>query len=136
MPDSSPVNLCRGMSHSRPYRFLTPKTTLVLTVALLLAGCINISLPGEETLFVKGEPFVARGTMAVADVGGPCPVWIGQNGITYHLFQGVYLDNDDFDRVTTPGVTSRLELATRGDLKVDCAIGTIVEVLSVLEIVE
>ena len=108
----------------------------VLLGILLYAGCIDLTIPGQNTLFVKGESFVLSGTAAVIDNDGPCLVWLGTNGITYHLFQGIDLDNEDFDRVTTPGVTSRLELATREDLEVSCQIGTIVEVQGVLEIRE
>ena len=52
------------------------------------------------------------------------------------MFQSPALDNESFDRITTPGVTSRLEIATRDDLEVACLIGTVVEVQDVLEIVE
>ena len=107
-----------------------------MLVPLCVAGCIDIAIPGEETLFARGTSFVVSGTAAVVDNGGPCLVWIAENGVTYHLFQGVRVENDDFDRVTTPGATSRLEVATRSDLVVACRIGTIVEVQGVLEIIE
>ncbi|MCK4342078.1 MAG: hypothetical protein KAY37_10190 [Phycisphaerae bacterium] len=116
------------MSHKRLAAFLV--------LVSLFAGCIDLTVPGEKTLFVKGEPFVLSGTAAVIDHNGPCLVWIGENGITYHLFQSTGLDIEDFDRVTTPGVTARLELATRQDLEVACQCGTIVEVESVLEVME
>ena len=62
------------------------------------------------------------------DQDGPCLVWLGDNGETFHLFQDPRIANDDFDRVTTPGVASRLELSVRTDLFVACEVGTIVEV--------
>ena len=105
---------------------------LVLTGAL--ACTVNLSAP--ETLFPSEGPFVLRGTAALADNNGPCLIWIGENGITYHLFQSPHLDNELFDRITTPGTASRLHLSVREDLEVDCRMGTIVEVQEVLEIVE
>lgn len=113
---------------------MKPRTLLVTTVLALAAGCINI--PGEDTLFVRGEPFILTGTADVLQRWGqPCPVWIGENGITYHLFQGPRLSNEEYDAIAAPGVTSRLEVATRSDLAVQCQVGTIVEVQRILEIV-
>jgi hypothetical protein len=109
---------------------------LSVLAAAAVVGCIQIRIPGEETLFVTGTPFVLSGTASVENQVGPCLIWTGENGITYHLFQGVDLPSADFDRVTTPGTTSRLELSTRADLEVSCEGGTIVEVERVLEIVE
>lgn len=106
---------------------------VALASLLVGAGC-TFEIPGQDTLFVRGEPFVMRGTAVTLDVDGPCRVWIGDNGITYHLFQSVRLANEDFDRVVSPGVTARLQLATRNDLKVDCQTGDIVEVERVLDI--
>jgi hypothetical protein len=107
----------------------------VLVTGVVLGGAC-LSIPGQDTLFVKGEPFIIGGTAAITDCEGPRVVWYGDNGITYHLYQGTRLANDDFDRITTAGVTSRLELATRTDLDVSCRVGTIVEVQRVLEVVE
>jgi hypothetical protein len=96
---------------------------------------LNLDL-APETLFPTGTSFVVRGTMDLVDTeAGACLVWRGENGVTYHLFQHSRVANDEFDLVTTPGVTSRLELATRSDLVVDCQVGTIVEVQNILEIV-
>lgn len=106
-------------------------------MALLSTACsYTFTIPGQNTLFVKGEGFVLRGTATILDRGGPCLVWVGENGVTYHLFQGTGVTNEDYDRVATPGVTSRLQLATRSDLEVVCEVGTIVEVERVLEIVD
>lgn len=105
---------------------------LALCGAILLAGCLS----NQNVLFVKGEPFIISGTAATVNRTGPCLVWYGENGFTYQLFQGARVANEDFDRVTTPGVTSRLEISTRSDLQVACQVGTIVEVQRVLEIVD
>jgi hypothetical protein len=108
-------------------------------LAILTCGLrctFNVDL-GAETLFPSGSSFVVKGTAENAPSPfGICNIWRGANGVTYHLFQGTRVDNADFDRVITPGVTSRLEIATRSDLIVDCQQGTIVEVRQILEIQE
>ena len=115
------------------FRQITIISTLL--ASLLAMSCsVNFSVP--EGLFSSGSPFVISGTATLADNNGPCLLWIGENGVTYHLFQGLTVENETFDRITTPGVTSRLLLAHRTDLEVSCQIGTIVEVQDVLEIVE
>jgi hypothetical protein len=110
--------------------------TLAAALLLLIgAGSCTINF-AADTLFPTGTPFVLRGTADLAEYnGGTCLVWLGENGATYHLFQNSRVTNDDFDMITTPGVTARLELARRTDLFVDCPLGTIVEVQNVLEIV-
>lgn len=112
--------------------------TLTLALPLLLSttGCFEFTFPSEVDLLPGGNPFVISGTAAILDQDGPCLVWIGDNGVTYHLFQDPSVSNDDFDRITTPGVRARLEIMTRNDLVVSCPIGTIVEVQRVLEIVD
>ncbi len=112
--------------------------TLVLGITLLAAGS-GCSIDFDvlpDTFVAAGSPFVVRGTATVVDNEGPCLAWIGENGVTYHLFQDPRVDNETFDRVTTPGVTSRLQIAVRTDLELACQIGTIVEVRNVLEVVE
>lgn len=102
---------------------------------LVVSGCV-LDVPRASDLLPVGTPFVVKGTAAVVDNNGPCLVWYGNNGVTYHLFQDPSVDNQAFDRVTTPGVTSRLELAVRTDLEVACRMGTIAEVVDILEIEE
>lgn len=104
----------------------------ILGFSILAAGC-GLSL-AEADLLPRGTPFVLRGTAAVVDSGGPCLIWRGENGQTYHLFQHPTLDNETFDQITIPGVTSRLVIATRTDLTLDCRTGVIVEVQDVLDI--
>ena len=105
------------------------------------ASCIDIGLPQIEVpvdlaLFNGSGDFVLRGTAAIVNNDGPCPVWIADNGITYHLFQAPHLDNEMFDLVTSPGTTSRLVLAVRSDLVLTCQLGTVAEVRDVLEVVD
>ena len=106
--------------------------TLLATIGVV--GCITIDIPEQVSLLSTGTSFVVSGTAALEDTDGLCLVWIGDNGIVYHLFQNPRVDNETFDRITTPGVTSRLEIATRTDLELACQIGTIVEVQDVLDI--
>ena len=107
-----------------------------LLALVCMTGCIDLALNAPETLLPVGTPFVLKGTAAVIDNDGPCLIWEGENGVTYHLFQDPRVENETFDRVTTPGVTSRLEIAIRNDLEVVCQIGRVAEVQDVLEIVE
>ncbi|GMV96459.1 MAG: hypothetical protein HRF43_13615 [Phycisphaerae bacterium] len=108
----------------------------VLTVSfpfLILSspGCIDLS---SLDLLPVGTPFVVRGTMTVSS--GGCLVWRAENGRNYYLYQDPLLDNGVFDRVTTPGVTSRLLVSTRSDLPTACRVDEAVQVTNVLEIVE
>ncbi len=109
---------------------------VAIPLAMLLSNvaCITIDLPENIDLLAVGTPFVLSGTAALIDNNGPCLVWLGENGITYHLFQDARLDNDLFDEVTEPGTTSRLEIVTRSDLEVVCQVGDVVEVRDVLDI--
>jgi len=107
-----------------------------LTLLSAVFGCsVNLDLL-PDNLVATGSPFVIRGTTAVIDSDGPCLIWIGENGVTYHLFQDPRVDNETFDQIITPGVTSRLQIAVRDDIVLTCQIGTIAEVQNVLEIVE
>ena len=106
----------------------------VVMILVGSAACFTINAP--DTLIPTGGSFVLGGTSEVIDVDGPCLVWRGENGVIYHLFQYVNLESELFDQVTTPGVTSRLELAERTDLDVSCEIGPTVEVRDVLEVIE
>ena len=104
---------------------------VICALTLSASGCGDLSA-ATDNLFVRGESFVISGTFAIIDNNGPCPVWFGENGATYHLFQAPRVPNDDFDRATTPGVRSRLEIAPRNDLFLACEVGEIVEVQRVL----
>ena len=106
----------------------------LMTIAATL-GCSRIRATPLNFL-TSGAPFIVSGTTAVIDNNGPCLVWMGDNGEVFHLFQGLGLDNETFDRVTTPGTRSRLQLGRRNDLTVSCQVGTIVEIQDVLEIIE
>jgi hypothetical protein len=105
-----------------------------LLLPFCLSGCIDLIAP--ETLLPVGTSFVVRGTAAIVDDGGPCLIWLADNGLAYYLYQDPSVDNDTFDRATTPGATSRLELAVRNDLTAPCLVDAIVEVQDVLEIVD
>lgn len=117
------------------------RLTLAMLVLLLstLTGCFpslgdllpDLGLPSPTS-------FITRGTFEERNIpfAGTCPVWVDSTNVVYHLFQGFDVANADFDRVTTPGVRSRLRLRGRTDLQVGCEMdGIIVEVEEVLEII-
>ncbi len=109
-----------------------------LTLPVLLSGCGLFDWPlsdGTSSLLGSAS-FVIRGQMEIEQgARGPCPVFLAETGLIYHLFQHPSLPNDEFDSVTTPGAVSRLEVRVRNDLETLCRIGTTVEVLKVLELV-
>lgn len=109
---------------------------LSLCVAVIIGTARCNFNPEDISLSDRGTPFVVKGTAAVIDNEGPCLIWRGDNGETYHLFQDPTLENEAFDQIIDPGVTSHLVLVTRSDLTLDCQIGLIVEVRDVLEVVE
>lgn len=122
--------MVQDMKSVKPYVLVLGMIPLVF-----LYACSFSLLPDGSDILTSTNPFVMKGTAAIIDNGGPCLVWQGENGITYHLLQEVNVDNDAFDQATTPGVTSRLQLRPRNDVPITCQIGTIVEVIRVLEII-
>ncbi len=100
-----------------------------------LSACINLDVNVPDNLLgIGGGSFVISGQAGVSSGSQSCPVWIGDNGVTYHLFQDPRVSNEAFDAITTPGTRSRLELAIRDDLELTCRVGQTVEVENVLEI--
>ena len=126
----------RGKLQSK--RLNPPVQLRLLVIVAVLAGIIvpacTIQIPNPLS---TGSSFIVKGTFEVRQQFGygDCPVWVAETGILYHLFQGTGVANADFDQITTPGVTSRLRIATRSDLVVACQIGTSVVVDEVLQIV-
>lgn len=105
-----------------------------IVLSLGPGGCIDLS--GASDLLPVGTPFVVRGTMTVGGGNEACLRWQAENGMSYYLYQDALLDNTVFDRITTPGVTSRLVVATRSDLPAPCAVDRIVQVTQALEILD
>ncbi len=101
-------------------------------LALCLPGCIQI-VPYTQG---RGTPFVISGTADIVDRDGPCRVWYGENGLTFHLVQGIRITDEEFARIVTPGTAANLELCVRSDVEFDCQYGTVVEVRRVLEILD
>ncbi|HVP10415.1 MAG TPA: hypothetical protein VMV94_04410 [Phycisphaerae bacterium] len=103
----------------------------ILLLAVSLAGC---GTPFTD-LLTRGSAFITQGTAQTRDAFafGPCLAWVDTTGAVYQLFQGENVSNADFDRVTTPGVTSRLKLTVRTDLIVGCRVGTTAVVDEVLQ---
>ena len=106
---------------------------LIAVLGVSLASC-SIALPDFN---LPTGPFLLKGTFMQIDRFGqrPCFAFEGDNGIFYHLFQDVNLDDDLFDMATTVGVRSRLLMEIRSDLEVTCELGPVVEVLEVREII-
>lgn len=106
----------------------------VLGVSLVAGTSCSIALPDFN---LPTGPFLLKGTFMQIDRFGqpPCFAFEGDNGIFYHLFQDVNLDDDLFDMATTVSVRSRLLLEIRSDLQVTCELGPVVEVLEVREII-
>ena len=122
---------------NRTQHFRWSISAILAGCAILVGSCIDITAPEDITLLNVGSPFVVRGTAALIDTpDGPCRVWVGENGISYHLFQSVELENDTFDQISSEGASSRLVLARRSDIELACAFGSVVEVRDVLEIDE
>ncbi len=116
--------------------------TCFLFLLLPMAGCGGFDLSslippflGPSRSDTTSSAFIAQGTYEARSqlLGGTCLVWVEQSGVVYHLFQGQNVSNADFDRITTPGTTSRLQIFIRGDIPVGCEQGNAVEVQQVLE---
>lgn len=110
---------------------LPPSIALSLS---FLTGCISLDLDIPDLLPTIGTSFVVKGESVILEGDSPCPAWIGDNGVTYHLFQDPNVSNEAFDEVMTPGVRSRLQIVPRSDLVLTCSVGTLVEVQDILEI--
>ena len=113
----------------------------LLALAGFVGACVDVAppevnVPVDLAIFGSENSFVVRGTADIVDNKGPCPVWFGENGVTYHLFQSPHLDNEVFDRISAAGISSRLVLVVREDLEFACAFGRTAEVVDVLEVVE
>ena len=98
---------------------------------ILAGGCVNLN---TSQLLPVGTPFVVQGTMTTTNSG--CLVWQADNGESFYLFQDPLLDNNLFDQVNSPGVTSRLVIVTRSDLTSPCKTDKIAQVQEVLEVVQ
>ena len=99
-----------------------------------VAGCVDIVLPENVSLIDVGSPFVMKGSAVLLDDDGPCLAWLGDDGNTYHLIQVQTMENELFDELIVPGTRSRLVLARRRDLTVQCQMGVVAEVQNVLEL--
>ncbi len=102
-----------------------------VVVCLNTAACINLN---TSQLLPVGTPFVVQGTMTLGGPNGDCLVWQADNGQSYYLYQNALLDNNAFDQINTPGVTSRLVIAIRSDLPAGCRADKVAEVNQVLEV--
>jgi len=108
----------------------------VAAVVLSAASCITLDIPSGGSLFPAAS-FIVSGVMEEVDPERPqCSRFQGDNGTTYHLFQGPRLTNDEFDQLFEEGARVRLEIEIRTDLELfPCAVGKTVEVVEVLEFI-
>ncbi|MCG8405374.1 MAG: hypothetical protein MI923_09270 [Phycisphaerales bacterium] len=116
------------------------KRFLALAMSVFTVSSLTACVPSLGDFFpdLPSSSFIARGTFEERPIPfvGSCPVWVDSTNVVYHLFQGFDVPNADFDRVTTPGVSSRLRLRGRDDLQVGCEMdGIIVEVEAIVEII-
>ena len=105
-------------------------------IVCLAAACINVDIPSGGSLF-PAPSFILSGVMRDVDVNRPqCSKFQGDNGVTYHLYQGPRLTNDEFDQLFEEGARVRLEIEIRDDLELfPCLAGKTVEVIEVLEFI-
>lgn len=105
-------------------------------VVLSVVSCIDLNVLGGGSLF-PAPSFIVTGVMEEVDLDRPqCSRFQGDNGVTYHLFQGPRLANDEFDQLFEEGAQVRLEIEIRDDLELlPCLAGETVEVIEVLEFI-
>ena len=97
------------------------------------SGCIEVVIPPSHSELFAG-PFIAGGVMEVDPENRACSLFREDSGVTYLLFQGLRLTNEEFDDLFQDGARVRLEIQTRSDITTGCGGGMVVEVLEVLEI--
>ncbi len=102
-----------------------------------LSGCVTITLPEQisASLLPADTSFILNGKAEAALDAYTLPVWRGEDGQGFVLFQTVDLKNSDFNKIVTPGNTSRLLLVVRNDLAPLCQADVVpVEVKKILQI--
>ena len=134
-PEAAPCDPCKKM-YMRPAAI--GETSMRMLVALgwalctCTSGCIELVIPPSHSELFAG-PFIAGGVMEVDPENRACSLFREDSGVTYLVFQGLRLTNEEFDDLFQDGARVRLEIQTR-DLSTGCAGGIVVEVLEVLEI--
>jgi hypothetical protein len=113
--------------------------TVLMVVCAMAAGsgCINITLPSQisASLLPPDTSFVINGQAEAAVDSSTFPVWRGEDGQGFVLFQTLDVTNAHFDSVMTPGARARIQVQVRNDLAPLCQPDVVpVEVLKVLQI--
>jgi hypothetical protein len=101
------------------------------------SGCVSISLPEtvSASLLPPDTSFIMKGQAEAVETPNTFPIWRGEDGQAFVLFQTANIKNDDFDTITTPGIPSRLQLSVRNDLAPLCQPDvTPVEIAEIFEI--
>ena len=113
--------------------------TILITLCAMAAGggCINVTLPSQvsASLLPADTSFVINGQAEAAVDSSTFPVWRGEDGQAFVLFQTLDVKNADFDAVMTPGALARIQVQVRNDLAPLCQPDVVpVEVLKVLQL--
>lgn len=128
----------------RSSRGCTALKRMAFAIAAVLcistSACIDLSglvagLTGDTLETALTGPYIVGGVMEVDAETRPCSLFREDSGVTYLLFQGTRMTNEDFDTLFQDGAWVRLEINRRNGLLTNCGGGTIVEVQEVLELI-
>ena len=97
------------------------------------SGCIDLVIPPSHSELFSG-PFIAGGVMELDPENRACSLFLEDSGVTYLVFQGPRVTNQEFDDLFQDGARVRLEIQERGDIPTGCGGGIVVEVLEILQI--
>ncbi|MCP4250180.1 MAG: hypothetical protein GY778_24315 [bacterium] len=104
--------------------------------ALAAAACIDLNIPSGDSLFPE-RSFIIGGNMDLDRQRQACSIFQADNGVSYRLFQGPRLTNDEYDQLFEDGSRARLEIEVRDELSLlGCDLSAVtVEVVEVLEFI-
>ena len=124
-------------THGHPADIVRMSTRMLVALGWVLctytSGCIDIVIPPSHSELFAG-PFIAGGVMDVDRDNRACSLFREDSGVTYLVYQGLRLTNEEFDDLFQDGAHVRLEIQVRSDITTGCGGGIVVEVLEVLEI--
>jgi len=107
-----------------------PGVLLCLTLA---GGCFSLDDPALQSALTG--PFIVSGVMHVDDQSRACSIFEEDSGVSYILFQGLRMTNEDFDQIFQDGAQVRLEISLRPGIPTECSGGLLAQVEEVLELV-
>lgn len=106
---------------------------MALVLAGLVGGCIDLTDPTLQAALTG--PYIVSGVMELDPKVRACSVFHEDSGVTYVLFQGLGITNEDFDAVFQDGARLRLEVDRRDGIPTNCHGGIVAQVNEVLEII-